>query len=138
MIGMGGYYLGPELERSPIARHFHLVSDALDEACGPWEEGDAPAVIVLFIVPGSLGDVSFSGQRTTLFSRRKKLLQIEAATPRELLSADRVADLNRFAVDAFRRACRTAAEVFTARKVSGFDLTKAEEIVDQLQERLGV
>ena len=87
-------------------------------------------MIVLFVVPGSLGDVNFSGQRTTLFSRKKKLLQIEAAVPKELLSASRI---DAFVVDALRQASQTAAEHFERKKAGTFDLARAEAIVEKVR-----
>lgn len=133
MIATGEYYRGPELKGSRIEKHLDTVGKALIAARGDWKEGDAPAVIVLFVVPGSLGDVNFSGQRTTLFSRKKKLLQIGAAVPKELVSAERIDD---FVIDALRKASRMAAEHFERKKAGVFDLAKADAIIDRVRELL--
>ena len=133
MIATGGYYRGPELKGSQIDRMLRAVGEALDRARGGWKEGDAPAVVVLFIVPGSLGDASFSGQRTTLFSRKKKLLQIEAAVPKEALEGERV---RTFVLDALRQASQTAAEHFARKKAGVFDLAKAGAIIQKVEETL--
>ena len=133
MIGIGAYFRGPELKDSSVDRRLSEAMKAVRMMRGDWKEGDAPAVIVLFVVPGSLGDVNFSGQRVTLFSRKKKLLQIEAAVPKDLVSATRIDD---FVIDALRQASRTAAEHFSKKKAGVFDLAKAEEIVEKVRQSL--
>jgi len=106
---------------------------AVKIARGEWKEGDAPAVIVVWIVPGSLGEVNFTGQRTTLFSRKKKLLQIEAAVPQEVVDAGGSVD---FVIDALHTASATAAEVFARKGKEPFDLARAEAIVERVRDEL--
>jgi hypothetical protein len=133
MIGTGGYFRGPELEGSSIHQLLNSAGNAIDDACGNWKEGDTPAVIVMFVVPGSLGDVNFTGQRVTLFSRKKKLLQIEAAVPKELVAA---ASIDDFVISTLHRAAETAAEHFERKKAGFFDLAKANSIIDQVHDAL--
>lgn len=129
MIATGGYFRGPELDVLPIRR----VAQAVVAIAGDWKEGESPGVVVVFVVPGSLGDVNFSGLRPTLFSRKKKLLQIEAAVPKELVAAENIDD---FAIDALRRAAQIAAEHFERKKAGVFDLAKANAVIDKVAELL--
>jgi len=133
MIATGGYYRGPEIKDSRIDKMLRATGKALDAICGDWKEGDAPGLVVLFVVPGSLGDVNFVGQRVTLFSRKKKLVQIEAAVPREVVDAG--GSMN-FVIDALRQASRTAAEHFERKKAGVFDLAKADAIVEKVKDAL--
>jgi len=133
MIAIGGYFRGPELEGSRIDKLVSATSMAVREARGDWQEGDVPSVIVLFVVPGSLGEVNFSGQRTTLFSRKKMLLQIEAAVPEVIVQSADTVSADDFVIDALRQASQTAAEHFTKKKAGTFDLAKAEAIIQKTQ-----
>ena len=133
MIGTGDYLRGPELQNSAISRNLDRAWQVIKDAAGDWREGETPGLIVLFVVPGSLGDADFTGQRVTLFSRKKKLVQIEAAVPRELVCAERIGD---FVIGALRQAAQTAAEVFAKKKAGVFDLAKASAIIDKVQEEL--
>jgi hypothetical protein len=133
MIATGGFYCGPELRESPINKRLMAIGRAIKMARGDWKQGDTPGVVVVFVVPGSLGDVNFTGQRITLFSRKKKLLQIEVAVPNELVT---VGDVDSFVLDAVRQAIRTAAEHFERKKAGVFDVAEASVIVDAVSRSL--
>ena len=130
MIGAGGVYNGPELEGSLIERFLRATYKAIKTSRGQWKEGDAPAVIVVWVVPGSLGEVNFTGQRITLFSKKKRLLQIEAAVPKEVVEAGGSVE---FVIDALQKAIKTAADVFSCKGPEPFDLAKAETIVEKVK-----
>jgi hypothetical protein len=131
MIGMGIILRGPE--DMPVDGFLTSAMKAVKVARGEWKEGEIPAVIVVWVVPGSLGKVNFTGQRVTLFSKKKKLLQIEAAVPQEVVDAGGSVE---FVVDALRTACATAADVFARKGIKPFDLSKAETIVEKVDEIL--
>lgn len=130
MIGLGAIYNGPDLEGSLIEKSLRATSKALKAIRGDWTEGDVPRVIVVWVVPGSLGEVNFTGQRITLFSKKKKLLQIEAAMPKEVVDAGGSID---FVIDALHKAAATAAEVFARKGPEPFDLAKAETIIEKVR-----
>lgn len=130
MIATGDYYRGPELKDSPIWKFLGATMKAVISARGEWKEGDSPGVIVVWVVPGSLGEVSFSGQRTTLFSRKKKLLQLEAAVPQDVVDAGGSVE---FVVASLRQACATAAEVFERKGRESFDLANADAVIEKVR-----
>jgi hypothetical protein len=75
---------GPELMDSrvtaAIAKLFRLR--------GPGEEGPFGSLDVVFHVGGSLIQPEFSGVRTGRFSRKRRMLQVQIAVPRDVVASD--------------------------------------------------
>jgi hypothetical protein len=130
MIGVGGVFRGPEIRESQLGKFLFATGKAISNASGEWKEGDSPAVIVVWVVPGSLGEVNFTGQRTTLFSKKKKLMQIEAEVPKEVVNAGGSVE---FVIDALHKAAATAAKTFARKGPESFDLSKAEVIIEKVR-----
>jgi len=130
MITIGTAYLGPELRDSKVHAALSKVMQAAIEARGDFEFGTAPAVNVVFTVPGSLGGPNWSGARDGTFSRKEKMLMIEIAVPEEIVSSDRVLD---FIIEALRGANAIASDVYRKRCLP-YPLRKAEELVTNIEQ----
>ena len=154
MISIGGYYKGPELSNSSIKRLLQVAMKALEAARGPWvgsddfgpcddkprsgpyfEKGSAPAVNVVFYVPGSLGKEGPDKVEAARFSRKQKLLLVAVPVPPEMVESDAAAG---FVIDALRQANQIAAETFAkkGKDIEPFDLKQADAIVDKVERSL--
>ncbi|MCX5677327.1 MAG: hypothetical protein NTX87_20275 [Planctomycetota bacterium] len=101
---------------------------------GDWVEGSAPAVNVVFYVPGSLDTYGSLGQiEAARFSRKKKLLLVAVPVPPEVAQAGGSVE---FVIDALHKANAIATEVFAHKGTEPFDLAKAEAIVEKVRESL--
>ena len=126
---------------------------ALSEERGPWvgdddfgpgdsrpasgrffELGSAPAVNVIFYVPGSLiGYDDLKKIEPARFSRKQKLLLVAVPVPKDVAESGGSID---FVIDALHKANAIAAEVFAKKGVGAFDLAKAEMLVEKVREAL--
>ena len=132
MITIGAEYFGPELGHSPIDKLMTATMQAAQDVCGGYpEEGTlVPWVNVVFYVPGSCGDYGIQQEiKAGRLSRKRKLLLV-AVLVSEAVKAAPSLD---YAIDILRRACTIAAEVFASKGIEGFDLAKAEAIVDRMK-----
>lgn len=133
MITIGAHYRGPELEGSPIDE---LISATMQEVAAIRGEPDperisTPAVNVVFHVPGRLGDFpDLKKIEAGRFSRKQKLLLVAVPVSREVAKAGGSVD---FVIDALREANKIASEVFARKGVEGFDLAKANTLVDEVK-----
>jgi hypothetical protein len=135
MISIGAHYRGPELDESPIDRLIRTAATSVKRVRGDgYESHSSPAVNVVFYVPGSLGDFPpLDAPRAGRFSRKQKLLLVEVYVPKEQVASGGSVP---FVIDALRKSCAIAAEVFEKKKAGAFDLAKANAIVDRVQEAL--
>ncbi len=133
MISTGGHYRGPELEGSRIHRLLNATMKALIAACGDFKEGSAPAVNVVFYVPGSLGAFDIPKIEASRFSRKQKLVLVAVPVPPEVARAGGSVE---FVIDALHKAITIAAEVFARKGTEPFDLAKAETIVEKVRQSL--
>jgi hypothetical protein len=153
MITIGVNYGGPEQKGSGVYRQLNAAMSAISDARGPWvggddfepgeprpvtgpffEVGSAPALNVIFYVPGSL--LSYSDLKkieAARFSRTKKLLLVAVPVPRDVVQAGGSVG---FVIDALRQAVAVAAEVFARKNVGVFDQARAEAIIQKVQEAL--
>ncbi len=134
MISIGAHFRGPELDGSLIKHAIRRAMKAVEQARGPgYEEHAAPAVNVVFYVPGSLGDFDIPKIEASRFSRKQKLLLVAVPVPAEMVESDAAAE---FVIDALRQANRIAAETFARKETEPFALQRAEAIVDQVERSL--
>lgn len=133
MITVGADLMGPELARSPIDQAIMEVGRRIAAARGDWQEGSAPAVNVVFYVPGSLGTFDIPGIEASRFSRRQKMLLIAVPVPGSLVKSDRATD---FVIDAMYKANAIAADVFAKKGVPEFSREEADRIVDKVKDAL--
>ena len=157
MISIGEQYGGAELQGSAIDRRLSRVSllvsehrdsewfgikdiagvDTRPRPNGPYfEVGSAPAVNIIFHVPGSILDFpARDAPQAGRFSRKQMLLLVNVYVPKEQVASG--GSVN-FLIDALRQSCAIAAEVFDKKKAGPFDLAKANMIIDRVRDVLQV
>ncbi len=148
MISIGAQFGAPEHARASIRRAIFAAMDAISDERGPWvgeddfgpgdpqpatgkyfAVGSAPAVNVIFYVPGSVLTYSDLGQmEAARFSRKQKLLLVAVPVPPEMINSPDALD---FVIGALHKANAIAAEVFAEKNVGVFDLQKADELVEK-------
>jgi hypothetical protein len=135
MISTGVFYGGREHEKSGIERLLRGVGSAVVAVRGDcdFESGRFPTVNVVFYVSGSLVQYDLSEIEVGRFSRKRKKVMIAVPVPQEVAETGGPLD---FVIDALRKAVTMAAEVFARRKISDFDLTRAQAIVEQVKRTL--
>jgi hypothetical protein len=84
MIRIGQVNGGPELRDGPIDRAIAKIYRLRGSA----GEGDHGFLDVVFHVAGSLLEPEFDGVRTGRFSRRRRMLQVQIAVPKEVVAAE--------------------------------------------------
>jgi hypothetical protein len=134
MISIGGHYRGPELDGSPVDLLIRSAAMALKRLRGNgYEAHSAPAVNVVFYVPGSLGDFDIPKIEASRFSRKQKLLLVAVPVPKDVAAAGGSVE---FVIGALRQAVAIAAEVFAGKKVGVFDRARAEAIIEKVRATL--
>lgn len=151
MIAVGIHLGGGESQC--ITSLLRATGLALSKACGPWvgnddygpgdpipqsgpyfKDGDAPALNVVFYVPGSL--MSFDDLKqieAARYSRKKKLLLVAVPVPRAVAASGGSVE---FVIGALRRANAIAAEVFAKKGSEPYNTAEAERIVSEVENRL--
>ena len=152
MISIGEHYRGHELSGSKIGQLLKATNRAAREETGPlvgsddfgpcgerpesgayFEVGSAPAVNVVFYVPGSLGDFDIPKIEASRFSRKQKLLLVAVPVPREEVESGGSVE---FVTGALHEANRIAAETFARKGSEPFDFERAEAIVERVRQSL--
>lgn len=105
MIYISQIYGGPELVGTPFDRAVGTISRLRG---APVDPGLQPSIDMVFHVPGSHFTPDYSGVRTGRLSRRKRMLQIQIAVPREILGSTE-GDIIPFLLDSLREGVRIAA-----------------------------
>ena len=133
MITIGAHFRGPELSGSVIEQTIREVAKGVVAARGDWKEGRAPAVNVVFYVPGSLGTFEIPKIEPSRFSRKKKMLLVAVPVPKDVTDAGYAVE---FVLDALRKANAIAADVFSRKGSEAFALHQADAIVEKVRDRL--
>lgn len=134
MISIGGHYNGPELEGSPIDRLIGAAMKAAKSVRGEnYESHSAPAVNVVFYVPGSLGTEGPSKLEAARFSRKEKLLLVAVPVPKDVAQKGGSVD---FVIGALHEANAIAADVFAKKGTEPFDRAKADALVENVKQSL--
>jgi hypothetical protein len=152
MISIGGQYNGPELSNARIKQLLTATMKAVVKERGPivgdddfgpcgerpesgpyFEIGSAPAVNVVFYVPGSLGREGPDKIAAARFSHKQKELLVAVPVPLEMVESEAAAE---FVINALRQANRIAAETFARKGTEPFDLEQADAIVDKVKQSL--
>jgi hypothetical protein len=155
MISIGNQFGGQELRGSNIQTLLSHTSNLIAEhRGGEWygakdiagaddrprpaepyfEVGSEPAVNIVFHVPGSITDFPpLEAPQAGRFSRKQKLLLVNVYVPKEQVALGGSVD---FVIDALRKSCAIAAEVFEKKKVGPFDLARANAIIERVRTRL--
>lgn len=152
MISIGVHLNGPELRGSRIDEMLRASMRSLSTVRGAWlgrddfgpcdprpssgpsfELGSAPAVNVVFYVPGSLGGEAPSMIEAARFSRKQKLLLVAVPVPKEEVESGGSVE---FVITALHEANRIAAETFARKGTEPFDFDKAEAIVKSVGQSL--
>ena len=153
MITIGVNYGGPEQKGAGIYKLLSAVMRAISDERGPWVGGDdfgpgdpqpasgkyfkvgsAPALNVIFYVPGSLLTYrDLTRIEAARFSRKQKLLLVAVPVPPEMVNSSGALD---FVIEALHKANAIAAEVFAKKNVGIFDLQKADAIVEKAKSEI--
>lgn len=131
MISIGAVYDGPELQGSQISQLIMATSKAVKQLRGTL--GETPWVNAVFIVPGSLGEPDFDYIKYGDYSKKDKAVVVQIPMPRKVAEgADQVA----FIVNGLHGANAMAFEFFRQRGGEEYPLREAEELVNQVAQRL--
>jgi len=153
MIAIGANFGEAGQHNSGVGLLIRSVMNAVSQERGPWvgaddfgpgdprplngpyfEVGSAPAINVIFFVPGSVAQHErLTKIEASRFSRKQKLLLVAVPVPKEVADAGGSVD---FVIDALHKANAIAAEVFAKKGSEPFDLAKAEAIVERVREAL--
>ncbi len=104
---IGQVYGGPELKGSRIDRVLAKVTRLVGEG----EEGAFGSLDVVFHVPGSIGAPEHTGIRTGRFSKRERMLMLQIAVPREVLTKEEP-EIEEFVMASLNEVVRLATPVF--------------------------
>jgi hypothetical protein len=132
MITIGAHYRGPEFEGALLDKLVMATAQGANAVCGRWPEGGiAPWINVVFYVPGSLGGFGDHPEiKAGRFSRKQKLFLVAVLVSEEAKAAPTV----EYVVDILHRSCKLGAEVFAQKGIEGFELVKAEAVVDKMKD----
>lgn len=130
MITVGAVYGGPEHRDSRVCAIISAVGLAATEARGPFEFGTAPAVNVVYYVPGSLDRPDWTGLRDGRFSRKEQMLMVQVALPEKVVGGEGALD---FAIEALYGANAIAFDVFDEKGMQ-YPLREAEALVERIAE----
>ena len=88
---------------------------------------------MVFHVEGSLVKLDYEGVRTAKFSRKRKLLMIQAAVPEKMVSSEHIIP---FLCELMRQGVIEAKPVFEKAGIP-FDADKFTEFIDNIERELG-
>ncbi len=131
MITIGAIYSGPELEGGRFDRILSSAMRAAEVATASFEFGSRPAVNVVFCVPGSLGHPDWQDLRVVRYSKRRKLLLIQAAVPEKVISGPAVLE---YVVEALLGANALAFESYRQKGLD-YPLPEANKLAREIGER---
>lgn len=134
MISIGSVFRGPELKGSSIDQALMAASRALTELRGPLKLGSTPLVNAVFVVPGSLGSVDFSGLQYGDYSKKDKAVVVQIEVPVAEVSSPHA---KRFVIDSLRGANAMAFEFFR-QKGEDFELREAESMVTAIANKMQI
>jgi len=102
---------------------------------GEGQVEDSGSLDVVFHVPGSLIAPDYDGVRTGTLSRKRRLLQVQVAVPRDLDDRDEVVEIARSLVLLLRNAVRIARPVFDRARIP-YRQDEYERLVDGIERAL--
>lgn len=133
MIGIGNDYGGPELKGSKVAKVLNRAMNiAANERDLHFDDGTESWINPIFIVPGSVSKIDFTGIEIGHFSRKKRGLVLKIAVPENIAAGDGVAE---FVVSALRECVGIAAQHFASKGMS-FSTLGAEKIIRTIERDL--
>ncbi len=132
MLIIGAELNGLELVGTLIDLAIMAAMKAEHRINGQFVIGSAPAVNVVFCVPGKLGCPGGRGARIAKYSAKRKLLLVQIAVPVEMVHSDQSP---KFVLDELRLASTVASDYFS-KKSTPFSLPDAEELIRQIADQL--
>ena len=153
MLTIGIHFRGPELKHTDTGQVLIRTVKVVAELCGDviggkdtndvhgyqskgttFVLGSSPLLNVMFYVPGSLGDFPRLAAPTAgKFSRKLQEVLVEVYVPKEQVASGRSVE---FVIEALRKSCAVAADVFEKKKAGPFDLAMANAIIDRVRDAL--
>jgi hypothetical protein len=132
MISIGAVMGGPELEGGSFDQASDEVCRAVIDLRGSFGTGESAEVNVVFHVPGSIIEPDWEGARDATFSKKRKLLMVQVAVPRDVAAHPWPIA---FIIESLHKANRIALRVFHGKGIE-FPLAAAEDLVDRVADRL--
>ncbi|MCC7568260.1 MAG: hypothetical protein KO463_01415 [Candidatus Methanofastidiosa archaeon] len=123
---------GPELGKSRIDYIISAIMRAASDLLRDFEVGACPAVNIVYCVAGSLGEPDWDHGRVVRFSRKKQLILVHSAVPREVVQS---ADPLEYLIMELHGANALAFEYFRKRGID-FPLREAEALVQAIRRRV--
>lgn len=132
MISIGSVMNGPELDGSETDRLISTVMKAAIKYRDSTAYETGPAINVVYHVPGSLGAPDWEGIRDAKFSRKRQLLMVQVAVPKDQVNSP---TLKQYLIDSLHQANAVAFQFFHQKGLV-FPLADAESLVQRIAERL--
>lgn len=128
MLYIGGIYGGPEGTRvgSAISKLKRLRGDEQIKNSGSLD--------VVFHVPGSIVSPDYEGVRTAIFSKKRRLLQVQVGVPPDLDRLDQC-EIEQFLLSSLREAVQIAQPVFDKAKIP-YQRDEYERLLDRIARAL--
>ena len=125
---------GPEMVESAVCSAIKKKGLLMQSRCPLYCEDVTEAGLnIVFYTPGSLFQPDWEGVRTGRFSRKQKLLMIQAAVPEEMVSSKNIGP---FLCEMMRQGVVEAKPVFEKAKIP-FDAEAFTKFIDDIEVELG-
>jgi hypothetical protein len=125
MLSIGIHLGGPEGRHSAIDRLLTRFAICVTRARGEFTVGDAPAINVVFYVPGSLLGQDEGGMRAGRLSRRQKLVLVAVPICAEMAASGGTI---KFVAEALHQSVEIGAAAFAKNGIQ-FDVKRAVAII---------
>lgn len=132
MIHVGAIFSGPELKSTPVDKGIMAIAQAAAALRADFDSENGPAVNIVYCVAGSLGEPDWDHGRVVRFSRKKQLILVHSAVPREVVQS---ADPLEYLIMELHGANALAFEYFRKRGID-FPLREAEALVQAIRRRV--
>jgi hypothetical protein len=136
MLSIGVVAGGIEIKKMYIGQLINRLACVVSEQRGKFRIGAIAALNVVFHVPGSVyKQLEFEGLRDGTFSRKLKLLMIQVAVPKKLVTCEDEEVITKFLFNSLREANKIAAKYFEKK---GIEYSEPEylALVDAVEAKL--
>ena len=125
---------GPELIESAVHTAVIRLGRLVESKCPLHSEDESEAGLnIVFSIAGSLSHPDWEGVLAGKFSKRRKLLRIDAAVPEKLVSSPNIGP---FLCEEMRQGVIEAKPVFEKAGIP-FDADKFSAFIDDIERELG-
>jgi hypothetical protein len=133
-ISISGYYGGPELAESAVSTSIRKIGLLIQSKCPSYLDETGAGINIVFCVAGSLlSHPDWEGVQIGKFSKKRKLLQIDAAVPEKMVSSDNIGP---FLCELMRQGVIEAKPIYEKAKIP-FDADAFTKFIDDIERELG-